>query len=60
MYHPQITPDMIERAARAIRMQACARSTGLTPRPFEQLPATLQASYRAEAKAALLAALNEG
>ena len=59
MYVQQITDEMIDAAARAIREQACARSISrhARPKPFDDLPPTLQASYRAEAQAALTAAL---
>lgn len=60
MHHPQITPEMIERAAQAIRDQFAAQSSGRQPRPWQALPATLRNAYRAEAQAALFAAINAG
>ncbi len=54
-----ITDEMIEAAAQAIREQAAARSIHRysLPRPWNALPDTLKANYRAEAAAALHAGL---
>ncbi len=56
----EISPDMIEAAARAIRDQIGSRSSFVgfrKPRPWDALPPTLRDSYRAEAFAALSAGL---
>jgi hypothetical protein len=53
----RISPEMIEAAALAIRQQVGDRSGGKRAKPWNALPSTLRDSYRAEALAALTAAL---
>jgi hypothetical protein len=54
----KITPEMIEAAALAIRDRVGNRSGSKRALPWNALPLTLRESYRAEALAALSAALN--